>query len=270
MKENIGMIVKKKGNITFRNFDSITELVEYTRKGEVKECFKEAQSSVNGGYYFTKTNSYEEAEEMLLHGWEEMATKINTKLKSMNVSKQTKQRTVYDVCGYQCSVPRYLQGVPTNMINKQTVKQKQKVINICKSIVYSAKIDADVILNESVKILHCINTLEKQGYRVNLNIIIYCLKRNTHNVCTIKIKDASQKLNVKQIAFPLVHPSMLRRIFFRVEEIAEEYGSSFVLGYGIPGDVLNNEAIKEELKGSYYFPSFVNEKEITDIEKYRI
>ena len=264
------MIVKKLDkNVTLRQFNSITELVEFNH-GKVKDCFKERFKSSCGTYDFTKTKSYEEAEELLLHGWEEMAKRLNTKLQRMNVSKQTKQKTVYDVCGYQCSVPRYLQGIPTNMINKQTIKQKQKVLNIYKSISYSCNVSTETIINESVKVLHCVNELEKQGYRINLFVIFAVQSKYRNNIILVKIKDASQKMNVKQIAFPLVHPSMLRRMIFRVIEIADEYDDRFVYGYGKIFDIRDYGNIVKYLKDSYFIPKVVNENEITDIEKYRV
>lgn len=264
------MIVKKLDeNTTLRQFNSITELVEFNH-GNIKDCFKEKFKSSYGTYNFTQTKTYEEAEDLLLHGWEDMAKKLNTKLQRMNVSKQTKQKTVYDVCGYQCSVPRYLQGIPTSMINKQTIKQKQKVLNIYKSISYTWKVSTKTIIDESVKVLHCVNELEKQGYRINLFIIVALQSRDRNNIILVKIKDASQKMNVKQVAFPLVHPSMLRRMIFRVIEIAEEYNHRFVHGYGMPFDIRGYKNIVKNLKDSYFIPKVVNENEITDIEKYRV
>ena len=127
---------------------------------------------------------------------------------------------------------------------------------------------AETIRTESVKVLQLVNRLEKQGYRVNLNVIFGSEKRNTV-VTKVRIKSSSQKLNIKQTAFPLVHPSMLRRIIFAVWERSEEcsYGG-FEYGYG---RVCNNYALSKTLnKGEYLIPNVLSETEITDIEQYKI
>ena len=232
------------------DFQNITELVHFIETNEVYPNFKNKASgpdSISGDKRFTETENFEEAKE----------TGINMK-----------QKTVYDVAGYQCSVPRYLQGIPTNMINKKSVAQKNKVITINKNCSYRAMDSAETIRTESVKVLQLVNRMEKQGYRVNLNVIFGSEKRNTV-VTKVRIKSSSQKLNIKQTAFPLVHPSMLRRIIFAVWERSEEcsYGG-FEYGYG---RVCDNYALSKTLnKGEYLIPNVLSETEITDIEQYKI
>ena len=104
----------------------------------------------------------------------------------------------------------------------------------------------------------------------NLFVIVAVQSKYRENIILVKIKDASQKMNVKQIAFPLVHPSMLRRMILRVIEIADEYDDRFVYGYGILFDIRDYKNIVKNLKDSYFIPKVVSENEITDIEKYRV
>ena len=250
------MIVKKLDkNVTLRQFNSITELVEFNH-GKIKDCFKEQFKSSYGKHSFTQTKSYEEAEELLLHGWEEMAKKLNTKLQRMNVSKQTKQKTVYDVCGYQCSVPRYLQGIPTNMINQKVVTKKQKVITITKNISYSAHVRKETIEEESIKVLQLVNSLEKQGYRVILNVtLISKSKKENIIICNkVRIKNANERLNLSKISFPMVHSSYLRRIIFRWIETFEYTTKSFDNTYGSPVKCEDfNNIIKNNKNDNEYF-----------------
>lgn len=256
------------------DFENITELVHFIETKEVYPNFKNkvgGPESISGDRAFTGTESFEEAKDLLLHGWEHGTIEIKRRVEARNTGVMLKQKTVYDVAGYQCSVPRYLQGVPTNMINKKSIPQKNKVITINKCCSYSALVDRKTIIEESVKVLQLVNRMEKQGYRVNLNVLFGTVKRNISVISVIKvrIKSSSQKLNIKQTAFPLVHPSMLRRIIFAVWERSEEcshYG--FECGYGMPA----NECIYKKTlnKGEYLIPSEISEKEITDIEKYKI
>lgn len=252
-------------------FQNITELVHFIETEEVYPNFKNKVGgpvSISGGRAFTETENFEEAKDLLLHGWEHGTREIKGRVEAKETGVNMKQKTVYDVAGYQCSVPRYLQGIPTNMINKKSVAQKNKVITINKACCYAARTPAETIRTESVKVLQLVNRLEKQGYRVNLNVIFGSMKRNAV-VTKVRIKTASQKLNIKQTAFPLVHPSMLRRIILAVWERSEECSyKGFENGYG---SVCDNYVLSRTLnKGEYLIPNVLSETEITDIKKYKI
>lgn len=263
------MIRKQNGNCEEVIFNSIAELVKFNRETERTEFYRNYHVSDEGssGYSFTKTNSYEEAEDLLLHGWDEMAKTLNKKI-NVNVKSGNKTKTVYDVQGYQCSVPRYLQGIPTNMINNKKVIQKQKVLDIVKDFGYSGVTKSETIERESIKLLKAVNELESKGYRCNVSIVIVSKKGYTNNYVKmqVKIKNASQRMNIKQMAFPLVHPSMFRRIVFGIIERLEET-KSFGSGYGWCTEY---DEVKHLFKGSYFIPRIVSENEITDMEKYKV
>jgi len=211
---------------------------------------------------FTLTNSFETAVELMRNGWSEMAKDIEGKLqaKIKNISNKSTQRSVYDVVGGNCSVPRYLQGVPTNMINKKRVVQKQKVVTLNKFINYSASASTEQIVDESVKALIIVREIEAAGIRVNLNIVLEAQSGNEIASLSIRIKNASERLNVSKVAFPLVHPSMLRRLSFRwmeVSSVITEKG--FIGGYGSP---LNERKSKEYMnKNEIMLPSFIRSVE---------
>lgn len=268
------MVKQTKGKNNIIHFNSITEVVNYNREHEHTKEFMNRDSSTNISNFYCKfagTNSYEEAEDLLLHGWDEMAKQLNdeiNKIKTNNLGH--KNKIVYGVAGFQCSVPRYLQGIPTNMISTKQIKTKQKVINITKDFGYAGNVKTETIKEESIKVLKLIRNLESNGYRVNLNIAfvsqVYEINKPPYKVCiSIRVKNATQKLNIKQLAFPLVHPSMFRRICFALIERLPEcewFGS----GYGL---CTNYEDEKHLFKEDYLIPTILKEKEITDIEKYK-
>lgn len=249
-------------------FDSITEVVQFNRNTERTEYYQKYHASDDKTKKsFTKTNSYEEAEDLLLHGWDSMAEKLTNKLGKVTCKNNGyKNKTVYGVQGYQACVPRYLQGVPDNMVSNKRIVTKQKVINIVKDFGYSGATSASVIEKESIKVLKAVNELELKGYRVNLSIVFVSEYRGEYIGVVVKIKNAGQKMNVKQLAFPLVHSSMFRRIMFGLIERLEET-KDFGIGYGI---CTTYEETKHLFEGQYFIPRIVSEQEITDIEKYKI
>lgn len=242
----------------YAEFKSLNEFNEYLNNTPFNEAFRwNKHASVEGNEKFTHTKSWEEASNLLKNGWDDMAKKLTKKIeaKSMEVEKTVRAITAFDVCGYQASVPRYLQGIPTNMVNKKMVVVKQKVITINKCINYSCRVTAEQIEEESIKAFQIIKKLEAQGLRVNLNVI-----SGTQNdrsiIAKVRVKNANERLNVAKMAFVMCHPSMLRRMFFRFLEVYPKVTSRFVGGYGFP--IFDSE-MKNACENEYYLPPFISE-----------
>lgn len=255
-------------------FDSIYDFVEYISKTSFNCWFKDEdeQQSKTGSKRFTGTENYEEAMDLLKNGWDDMAKTLQQRLvaKEKQVVYGNKQKPTYDIAGYQACVPRYLQGIPTSMVNKKSVPIKQKVITISKSISYNWTITTEQIIEESVKAMQIIKKLEAQGLKVNLNVFFgaYTSDRRTLIIAKIKVKNANERLNVSKLAFPLVNPSMLRRLFFRFIEVYDKTPRDFIGNYGYP---IKDYEVKDEMKefdnkfSEYVFPAFVK-KDINCIE----
>lgn len=274
MKQTKQINKRQREIIITREFSSIGEFYSYIKETEVNETFKDVKlSSETGSYNFTGTESYEEAENLLLNGCSKMAKKLNEAVEKANM-KMTKEerKMVYDICGYQASVPRYLQGVPTNMINTKVVVKKNKVITLNKMINYNCGVSTETIIDESVRLVSVIRMIESSGTRVNLNLLnvshgstkIDGRKYEHYEVLKIRLKNSNQKLNISKLAFPLVHPSMLRRIIFRYFEVVPTIPNSFRWGYGYPATDTKSSSIN---KGEFNLPtrlSFYNIDRIKD------
>jgi len=238
-------------------YDSLKEFYDYICDTPFNEAFRWAEhSSVTGREYFTKTKDFEEAVNLFKHGWSDMAEKLVQKLKvaENKVEPTMKPRNALGVCGYQAIVPLYLQGVPNNMMNKKMVPVKQKVITINKSIDYNGGTSSDTIINESIKAMQVVKKLEAQGYRCNLNIVLGSHEPSVKLFIKVRIKSANEKVNISKLAFPLVHPSMLRRLFFRFIEVYPSVTKEFIHGYGHPA---KSEELRNIFKGEYLLPNFI-------------
>lgn len=256
-------------------FDSLGEFYKYICDTPFNEAFRwENHSSVTGKESFTKTKNFEEAVELFKNGWSDMASNLVQKLKVIE-SKTTpmmKPRSKLDVCGYQAIVPLYLQGIPNSMVNKKMVPIKQKVVTLNKSIDYHYGVKAEQIIEESIKAMQIIKKLEAQGYRCNLNLALGSTagygSDKKQFVMKVRIKSANEKLNVSKLAFPLVHPSMLRRLFFRFMEVYPNVTKPFVSGYGAPA---TSDELRKVFKNEYLLPNFIRKdvntiKDIEDLE----
>ena len=244
----------KHNKTVIREFTSVNEFENYITTSPLNEVFRwETLSSVKGTQSFTQTKSYEEATTLFKNGWDSMAQNITHQL---NVKKcQTLdthvQKVMFDVVGFQASVPRYLQGIPTNMVNKKLVPIKQKVITLNKDISYNAMTSTQDIIDASIQTLQLIKKIEAQGIRVNLNLIFGTKADKNTEVVKIRLKSANERLNISKLAFPLVHPSMLRRLLFRYIEVAPTVTKGFKWGYGYP---LDGSQLKAYCKDEYVLP----------------
>lgn len=257
----------KNNNKCLVEFNSIEEFHKYISETPVNNAFerweKLSHSTSAGFIKFSGTKSFEEAVSILKNGDKDIAKKLTQRIKAKSIGVGTTKKTVttYDVCGYQASVPRYLQGVPTNMINKRIVVQKQKVIVINKDISYGSAVTKEQIIDESVKAFEIVKKIEEQGVRVVLNIIGGSISDDKSIVYKLRVKNANERLNVSKMAFVMCNPSMLRRLGFRFIEVYPEVTESFVSGYGTP----LRDGNKEFCKGEYFIPAIMKNIEANNI-----
>lgn len=233
-------------------YSSLSEFYDYIMNTPFNKTFEHhSHSSVTGSKEFTKTYTFEEAVGLLKNGWVDMSAKLTQKLNvaDKNLKNGRRPRTILSVQGYQAVVPLYLNGCPQNMVNSKMVSVKQKIITLNKSVTYSALVTTRQIEDESVKAMQIVKRLESQGYRCNLNIVLGVFKGTRRFIVKVRIKNANEKLNVSKLAFPMVHPSMLRRLFFRFIEVYPKVTSVFSYGYGQPvkGGALREFLDKKEI-----------------------
>lgn len=242
-------------------FESIADMNEYLSKAIPNRFFQgESLSSQERGSGFSNTSSYQEAEELFAKGWTVFAEKL-----SKNIPVQTanamanRSKPSFGVIGSQASVPRFLQGIPTNMVDRKTVQQKQKVIVLNKNIGFSASTNASIIEKEGLKSLQVIQLLENKGYRVKLNMFFITERFPEALAFRVTVKKPDERFSLLKIAFPIAHPAMLRRIGFHwIESHPNMTRREFVAGYGSPAaDYLKNLVAKTE----YILPNFIDNVE---------
>lgn len=261
------LIATTHGNKTYhyREFDSIQEFVSYIEGTPLNSVFKweKLASTDTGQKQWYMTNSYEEAKHKLQYGDNNLSEKLTGILKVEKHSQNMLvQKPTYSVAGYQASVPRYLQGIPTSMVTKKSVVQKQKVITITKNIGYSAGYSGQAIIDEAIKAVKLINTIEAHGIRCNLYVTSIALEDKTAVGFRIKVKSANERTNMSKLAFPLANPSMLRRFSFRYREVAPETTQGFKSGYGCSD---NPSWLFETKAGEYFIPTMLKADEFDEL-----
>lgn len=260
-----------------KKFYSLHQYASYLNNAKRSALFElhDQEASKTGDKFFTMTESYEEANDLLRFGDRENLSKLQkmmtSKVTMKGTGEQVKVETYRSFVGYAPHVPSFISGQPKTMLRKKQIKtQNSKVLNIIYNPCASANVEADELLDASIKVFDFINSLEKQGYKVNLYTLIATKKREETVAMICKIKASDDYTDLAKTVYPMVHPSFLRRHFFRFIETNENITErAFCSGYGVP--VYNESDCTELLKQlgvrSDYYISFY--EYIYQINKYK-
>lgn len=214
---------KKKTTTTnkdvFERYESISEFVNTVNARPVDPFYTGREMShyeLRQSWYYT--NSYEEADDLLMNGDLETAKKMNAKACNIKQAKGVKNIITRGPVGFVPNVPAYLSGDPNNMFSVRSQSYKStKVINLIINNTVSSEVDADDLAEYGVKILNIAQALESKGYRMNIYASTLASFKDSKNqgILLVKIKDSGKPLNLTKVAYPLANPSFLRRHILR-------------------------------------------------------
>ena len=121
------------------------------------------------------------------------------------------------------------------MINITNKPIKKKCINIIYANSASASYGVDDFISAGTRLVSAINIIERSGTQVKLDVAFVTAKEKRQRICgVLKIKGYGERFNLQKVTFPLIHPSMMRRIGFKFletvpgmeEDFSEFYGST--------------------------------------------
>lgn len=247
-----------------KRFSSLDEFYRYINETPTNDAFKNVTLSsqrIESENGWSGTKDFNEACNLFVNGWDKKTLELKQKLDfEEHKEPQMTYKNIQSVQGYHPIVPLYLMGVPNNMVTKKMVPLKKKVINIDKTIAYSYNVKPEQIMDESVKAVRIINRLERQNYRVNLNLVCITKSDRVGVGFKIKLKSANESLNISKLTFPLIHPSMLRRLALRFIEVNPHTTRRFTTGYGAPlsGSEVKRIFVKDgTYKDDIVLPDFI-------------
>ncbi len=256
MRENTFRLDGSRTTAKVSTFDSIQDLTNWLDSAKITPMFASrtggATSMREGGENWSGTNTWDEARRLMKSGWAEKAKELESQL-SKELNKEPtqvmRQKSVYDVVGGNCSVPRYLQGVPTSMVRQVRTPVKQKTVTVNYNLTFNCNTRADYMIEKAVKCLAYVKKLEDLGTRVNLNVFFVTESFSSHNsfAYVVPIKKTGERLSLAKMAFTLCHPAMFRRIMFGCLERDIDVTEDFVYGYG--------RAVRDESTLSRIFPN---------------
>lgn len=238
----------------YEEFDNISYLLSTLENRKNNSIMKDSHSSETSSYNFTNTNSYEEAAMMLRTGYKEVLPQVQSLIKKnnlinySNLNLKRKQQNMN--IGFVPHIPNALQNKPDSMINIIPNFQKKKVKNIVYANGANCAVPIETFIEAGVALVSAINVLELSGVSTKLSVGFMPSIIDDELVCpTLRIKNYGERFNIEKICFPLIHPSMFRRIGFKwLETCLNLTKKEFAWGYGRSPelDVLKKNLVQDD------------------------
>lgn len=243
-------------NVYKEDFASFSHLLTTIEKRTNNRYMRDKHESQESDYDFTRTHSYDEARQLLRAGYKEVVPKIQRKLReSQKISSQLlamlpKDQVHNMPVGFIPHVPNAIRGLPDSMINIEKADQKRKVIDVFYSMHGSWVQDTDWFVNAGAALVSAINIVETAGIQTKLHLAFATTECNDQILFpSIVIKNFGERFSIQKVSFPLVHPSMFRRIGFRYIETCPGMEEDFSRGYGHA--LQNRKPIQEAINNNH-------------------
>lgn len=227
-------------NVMYHYFDSITEFLNYIDHNQTAPGFANKSnlaSMKTDDNEWSGTRSLDEAKELAKFGYNENFDRfleLKDKLEKYIKLSSTKAKQFNYYIGYAPDVKAYLEGSPLSMLNKINPTRKQ--IDIYFNATYYCGTETSQIFNRGVVTLSIVEVLEKLGFIVNLNIFNMASSDGQIHYAVFRLKNTSERINVRKLFFPMCHNSWLRRLVFRLIEETPDITSGWNWGYGTPAN----------------------------------
>ncbi|HSX39120.1 MAG TPA: hypothetical protein VLI92_00830 [Candidatus Saccharimonadales bacterium] len=197
---------------------------------------------------FSGVNTYNDAMDILKKGYKEPLDKMKKAILKIGQQQSNQRpRMKNDFVGFVPNVPNTLMNLPMTMINREKIAPKTKTIHLTYSFCAAAKTSTNDMIKGGVNFISLVNSLEKQGYRVKIDLCFTGVANKTAAAFTVNLKQYGQQINLLKLAFPLVHPAMLRRLAFKwIETTPTLKEKDFLSGYGTPLNYFVGQSLERE------------------------
>lgn len=217
-------------------YNSVGEMSAKLNAANATKYFEGRERSKLKGGYYSGTETYDEADNLLLYGDKELQKLIEeagvSKMRTKLTGKGTRREIYSSVAGFAAHVPNYITGVPTSMLNVRQKRTAVPVIDLYYNLSANYTQKAEEIAAASAKVIAAAMKIEASGIRLNIHTVNASHVNGDYVVSCCKIKSSGQTFDTLKMAYPMAHPSMLRRHFLRHVEVTKGVKKAFVAGYG--------------------------------------
>lgn len=238
-------------HIEAETFNSIEEYMSAIQNRETNKAFsaKRYLSSQKHDMVFCGTYSWEEAQEIFKKGYEEGLNLILSDEGGINLHTQ-RSRIIRkdDFVGQKPHIVNTIMGKPKTMVRRIKHNIPVKTISLSYNNYPIWHVKTSRMIRAGKNFMALVKFLEQNDFRVEVKVCTPLVTRSRKAqwdyegaMPIVKLKEYKQSLNPLMIAYPLVHPSMIRRHLFRYIEtspysdmptMAEAYGLPYVDNFG--------------------------------------
>lgn len=205
-----------------------------------------------GNMDFYGTLNRDVAFELASMGWAEGRKLMSKAYAQMPKASARVKAVEWDVGGAYPDPARAAAGAPDCMVtNGDVVESPRQVIRVVISVSTPWTTPLCEYINRGAAILSAIEAAELSGYTVQVEVEETSFTFNQGFSCSIVLKDAGHPIHLDSLAFFLIHPSSLRRVFFALLE-TESNLINMHIGYGSP--TCRPESLHQP--GEIYLPNF--------------
>jgi hypothetical protein len=180
---------------------------------------------------------YAKALAMGKEGWPEGMEMIDEALHAIIPAAGREARWGYGYTGGSVNIGRYLTGHPKAMKNRRKRQSgSAPVLHLIVNVVASCAITGKQMANYGAAITGLVDRLENTGKRVHLDVVMVIRAQNDIRLSLgWNVKQASEHVDMSQVAFAIAHPACFRRIGFSMMERCHKDSENGWYGYS--GDV---------------------------------
>lgn len=205
-----------------------------------------------------QTESYEEADNFLINGWNAKIDELKGSLEKYSRKIAVQNRiTENNVVGFMPNVPRAIRGYPGSMISNREIKrtEKRNTIHIIYSMTANCGTHGEGLLKAGIVVLKIAMVLDRSNIRTKIDLVPFLASEDGEYVtCIVGIKDYRQSFNYSKMAYPIVNPSFFRRHGFRyLETLSGITAENWCCGYGRSiADSTESNAMEFKKKAGFY------------------
>ena len=204
---------KKFKKFHIERFDSAMEMAQTCKTRPITDSRFDDKSKGTFGS-FEGVSTYQEALDLLNGGYQPTVDAMRGVFKAGIQGNGSRFAFQNSVVGFAPVVPLALKNVPNSMIGMTMKPIKCKVVDVYYDMTCSCGTDSKDIIEAGRKLLSAVIELERQGYRFNLYAVQGYNDNAGCDMAVVKVKSATQPLDLKRISFPLTHTAFFRVIGF--------------------------------------------------------
>ena len=218
----------------FANYAKFLDYVEHT--APTWSCPASERIDHNGDPW-SGTETFDNAMTLARNGWPE-GREFLTTIKQDTIALPNDMTMVparsLDVVGAYPEIGLALSGDPEHMVTIEPIPAPSPILRIGVSIARESGLTIDTIMGYGGIIVSYIDALELAGWRCEL---VICMDINGgakpwHG--EVMVKQAEDAPDKDRILFAIAHPSMSRRLFFKLMETIPSLENDYSSDYGSP------------------------------------